>query len=242
MHVHVPKVLHKWREIAGEIAIIVVGVLIALFLEQMVEAWHWRQKVAASEAAIRREVLWDDGPEIYERAAMHPCVVARLDAIRTAVETGKSRQDIGSAIDGYWMETVTFDSLAHDAANTSDVATHMPQAQLDLYNTPYYLIPLMDRTHAQEMADWPRLRALKRTGGPLSEAESSQLLLAVEVLRNDERMMWVASKLVMPTMRALGGELDPARTQMFMASARRHYGACVKDLPLNFPDNLPHGG
>jgi hypothetical protein len=236
MHIRMPKALHDWRDFLKEVGIIVLGVLIALSLEQMVEAWHWHEKVNASQAAIRRELLWDDGPQIYQRAAMHPCVAASLDAIRAAVESGKSRHDVSRAIDGYWMEVTTFDSLAHDAANTSDVATHMSPAQLELFNTPYYIIPLMERTNREEVADLPRLRALRRTGGPLSEAESSQLLLAVETLRSEDQTMWLASEWIMPALHALGSEFDPARTQSFMTRAKDHYGSCVRNLPPNFPN------
>ena len=42
MHFHLPKPLHGWREFAGEVGIIVLGVLIALGAEQLVEAAHWR--------------------------------------------------------------------------------------------------------------------------------------------------------------------------------------------------------
>jgi len=38
MHVHLPKPLHGWRAFAGEVGIIVVGVLIALSAEQFVGA------------------------------------------------------------------------------------------------------------------------------------------------------------------------------------------------------------
>ena len=48
MHVHLPKELHGSAELAKEIAIIVVGVLIALFFEQIVQRWDWQQKVAAA--------------------------------------------------------------------------------------------------------------------------------------------------------------------------------------------------
>lgn len=74
MHVHLPKPLHGWREFAKEIAIVVVGVLIALFFEQLVERWQWHSKIDAAEAAMQRELFYDDGPQIYERYAMHPCV------------------------------------------------------------------------------------------------------------------------------------------------------------------------
>jgi hypothetical protein len=40
MHFHLPKPLHGWREFAGEVAIIVLGVLIALGAEQLVQAVH----------------------------------------------------------------------------------------------------------------------------------------------------------------------------------------------------------
>ena len=40
MHIHVPKPLHGWRALAGEVGIIVIAVLIALAAEQAVEALH----------------------------------------------------------------------------------------------------------------------------------------------------------------------------------------------------------
>ena len=40
MHFHLPKPLHGWREFAGEVGIIVIGVLIALGAEQVVETLH----------------------------------------------------------------------------------------------------------------------------------------------------------------------------------------------------------
>ena len=40
MHFHLPKPLHGWRELIGEVGIIVVGVLIALSAEQLVEGWN----------------------------------------------------------------------------------------------------------------------------------------------------------------------------------------------------------
>jgi len=61
MHVHLPKPLHGWRAFVGEVGIIVVGVLIALGAEQMVEALHWRSEVAGFRSAVRQEVALDLG-------------------------------------------------------------------------------------------------------------------------------------------------------------------------------------
>ena len=240
MHFHLPKPLHSWREFVGEVGIIVVGVLIALFLEQMVQRWEWQHKVEAAKEAMKLELLSDDAPEVYQRGAMHPCLVERLDTIRSAVEANRSRQEVTDLIGGFWIQFLTFDSLAHDAANTSEIATHMSPDELTRYTNGYVMMPLMDRTTSMEAADLSRLHALRRTGGSLSEAEVSQVLGAVEALRNDDRMMWVSVRFAIPVLRQLG-KFDPKRMHRFMANARDHYGQCVRDLPENFPNNLPEG-
>lgn len=55
MHFHLPKPIHGWRGFAGEVGIIVVGVLIALGAEQIVETIHWREQTRAT-----REALYSD--------------------------------------------------------------------------------------------------------------------------------------------------------------------------------------
>jgi hypothetical protein len=239
MHIHVPKDLHSWVGVLKEIGVITVGVLIALALEQMLEDREWHRKVDAAETGMRHELFWDNGPQIYQRAAMHPCAVAQLNRIRDAVEQGESRQEIGRLIDGYWVQFATYDSLAHEAANDSDVATHMDQDERNAFDEAYASMPLMDKTSAQEAADLARLRALKRTGGKLEQYEEAEVLAGVEALRNDDRMMWVSAKIAFDAMHKLHGRLDPGRMRLFMDNARDHYGACIKPLPDNWPDALP---
>lgn len=45
MHIHLPKPLHGWRELAGEVGVIVIGVLLALGAEQGIETLHRRAQV-----------------------------------------------------------------------------------------------------------------------------------------------------------------------------------------------------
>ena len=48
MHIHLPKPLHGWREFLGEVGIIVIGVLIALGAEQVIEDIRWQEKQRTS--------------------------------------------------------------------------------------------------------------------------------------------------------------------------------------------------
>jgi hypothetical protein len=229
---------HSWRENAREFLIVVAGVFVALVAQQAVEAWDWHRKVDASETAMRSELLSDDGPQIYQRLAMHPCVVAQLQQIRAAVVDGRSRHDIGALVDGYWIDVRGYDRLALDAANTSDVASHMPEEVLENYFTVYQAMPLYGEANKDEGVGLARLRAFRRSGGSVSDEEKDRLLQTVEQLRNDDHLFWRLGKGAIPRLRGMG-QLDPTRVHTLMAQARAHYGDCIKPLPASFPKGAP---
>lgn len=231
MDIHKPKPWHGVRGLLKEVGTIVIGVLIALGGEQAVERLEWAHKVHAAEYAMRAELLVDDGPQIYQRAAIHDCLTARLDAIRAAVETSAPRAELVRLIDGYHLDFLTYDSLAHDDATHAGVADHMSPAALQTWTKAYSAMPTMERTNAQEAQDLARLRALRRTGGLLSEAEQTHVLDAVEALRVEEHNMANSAAYVLPDLRRLG-PFDPVRTALFLGKARGWYGpACVQDKP-----------
>src|SRR5437764_9988353 len=55
MHIHLPKPLHGWRGFVGEVSIIVLGVLIALGAEQLLDAWRWRDRAHATFESLKSE-------------------------------------------------------------------------------------------------------------------------------------------------------------------------------------------
>ena len=59
MHIHLPKPLHGWRAFAGEVGIIVLGVLLALAAESAVESLHWRHKVSVIRTSLMGELAND---------------------------------------------------------------------------------------------------------------------------------------------------------------------------------------
>jgi hypothetical protein len=59
MHFHLPKPLHGWRALLGEVGIIVVGVLIALGAEQVVDDWQWQKKVGVVRRSLMGELAND---------------------------------------------------------------------------------------------------------------------------------------------------------------------------------------
>jgi hypothetical protein len=77
MHFHLPKPLHGWRAFVGEVAIIVLGVLIALAAEQLVESYRWSREVKEARLAADSELAHDVG--VFEhRLGQKSCVENRL--------------------------------------------------------------------------------------------------------------------------------------------------------------------
>jgi hypothetical protein len=81
MEIHKPKATHNWREFLTEIGTIVCGLLIALGLEQVVEALHAHHLIEQAEEAMRSEIIDADGPQAYVRLAVAPCLSHQLNLL-----------------------------------------------------------------------------------------------------------------------------------------------------------------
>lgn len=81
MHFHVPKPLHGWRAFAGEVGIIVLGVLIALAAGQIVESIHDRYLARQALSHIRGELAYDSAFAA-ERIAIGDCMRSSFTDLR----------------------------------------------------------------------------------------------------------------------------------------------------------------
>ena len=82
MHIHLPKPLHGWREFVGEVGIIVIGILIALGAEQVVEAVHDRSQVHEMTDKLHAE-------SVENRSALNLDVVG-MQQSQASIETNLS--------------------------------------------------------------------------------------------------------------------------------------------------------
>jgi len=111
-HFHIPKPLHGWREFAGEVGIIVLGVLIALAAEQVVEDLQWHHKVAVVRKSLMGE-LANDRARWELDVATARCdlgVINRLDAWAQAGSPGGSKAITGSlgGSEMFWMHAANW--------------------------------------------------------------------------------------------------------------------------------------
>jgi len=226
MEIHKPKLVANWREFLKEYAIIVVGVLTALFAEQAVQSIEWHYKVDAAISDMNNELSSGDGPQAYQRLAIHDCVAQELGALQAAVNEGdRSRSHV--LIERLWVPNRTWDSLAREAANASDVAGHMPHLRMLHYRIAYETISPLQRLAEKELADLGHLRALPATGGPLATDEKLAGLDAIQALTIDNDTFARESRFLLIRMRLMHLGLDRNFVHSDIHEAREHYGRCL---------------
>lgn len=73
-----------WSAVAWELAIVTIGVLIALAAQQWAEGRNWQGKAQASKAALRDELALHYHFAV-EYRVVYPCLQAQLDTLRERV-------------------------------------------------------------------------------------------------------------------------------------------------------------
>src|SRR3982750_4294577 len=186
MHVHLPKPLHGWREFIGEVGVIVLGVLIAIALEQLVESIHWRNQVGEARTALGEEMAHTNRAFAY-RVAAHDCIAGRLSKLNDIVERAAKHDptplvhevipDIGNALSTSVWET----------SRAAQTLTHFSRDQLRLYGSYYMQVANVQAFMGQEVQDWGVIKVLQGDPDRLGPSDISGLRVAIQhaIFEND---------------------------------------------------------
>ena len=157
MDIHKPKAFHSWREFVSEIAIIVIGVLIALGAEQVVSHLHERQMSREAREAIRRELQFNIA-RLNLRRETSPCVQRRLDELQALLDRGPGRMDPPKWVGRpqFW----TLQASRWQAANQAGRAVLLPAQELGAYGLMHAQMENLTGEMVDEQTQWARLRAL----------------------------------------------------------------------------------
>jgi hypothetical protein len=160
MHVHLPKPLHGWRAFTGEVGIIVLGVLIALAVQEAAEALHERSEADAARESIKNELATYMG-RLQSRRAVRNCAAKRLSEIQVLLDRAEAN---GSIETPQWVgrpQIWTLLTVRWDAEAHSGRAALLPARELADYGTMYDWMKNAYDSMLIEQADWARLRTLE---------------------------------------------------------------------------------
>jgi hypothetical protein len=253
MHIHLPKGFHGWREFAKEVGIIVLGVLIALGFEQVVQAWRWHEDARTTRQALAGEieysVLW-----AHERLAVEPCLRQRIGELTAKLHSGGSEWShapvvFGEPHDAIGQPIRTVVPLVYRAphrpwlsdewetAKSNGVLDHMDRKDAHNLEFIYRNINQLEALQEEENSLEPQVSflAFDQSLEPQSRIAAFVTLARLDYLNGMEAQ---SARQMLSTVRtagipfgpmAIGREtlsLDDARKQIVRALSER-YGSCV---------------
>ena len=179
MHFHLPKPLHGWREFSGEVGIIVIGVLIALGAEQLVERLNDRAVARDTRAAITSEVNVDLAGVVRRRNA-EPCILRRLAELQGLLVTWSRSGQFDTP---RWISAppaTTIELARFDAAASAGRLTLLTGDEQYRIGSVVNFLRDFKGIQNEERMIWGRLRALDAGAGALSALDRAQLRLSLQ--------------------------------------------------------------
>lgn len=122
---------HGWNAVAWELAIVTVGVIIALAAQEWAERISWRSSTKTATAAIRSEV-GDHYASAVEWRVVMPCLIRQLDILEDRLMKGGDRLDPAPVYSEpafpkfvLRIPSKEYDSSAWEAAIADGVTAHL---------------------------------------------------------------------------------------------------------------------
>jgi hypothetical protein len=241
MHVHLPKPLHGWRAFIGEVGVIVLGVLIALSAESLVDDWRWHRQVRLAENGIKEE-LQTAAAMGYERLIVQPCLKARLTELTAKVLSTSGPWKASPAISNLYGKDFHAVGSAYDAPNrllatdawqnaiSSGTLNHMPLDHALALAPIYSEVRLFTQLQTEEATASSRLIPLAYDGNFNSEQRANLLVALGDVDRRNSGLALVATQMTsnIRTLRLGFKKTDVEQWQHYLYSEdRKGWGNCV---------------
>ena len=228
MEIHKPKPIHNWRELTTEIAVIVIGILIALSLEQMVENWHERKQYREARDAMHDELNYDVS-NISRREKFEPCIRQRLNDITTLLNRAEKHEpfDAPSWIGNAASLRIRF--TAEPEASRSGLFSSKEQAT---FGRLYSYLHSVDVEQDRERMAWGRLQMLEGRGSLSPEMIfGARAALADARYEHDRIELLLRFVKVIAPQAEVHGDVDIFKA----ANVRFEPDAWAHCLPMNTP-------
>ena len=172
---------HGWNAVGWELAIVTVGVLLALGTQELAQSLHWRSEVKETRTALNAELSRDLAAFDY-RLATSPCIIARMTELRKWADSfriGKPLRLKHSIINtpGFAIRTEVWDLV------DGEVASRIPLKDRLNYSGLYSGMKSFTDLEKQEDEAWQTLVEYQESKF-LGEADIRKIALAAGGLDN----------------------------------------------------------
>ncbi|WP_162888053.1 hypothetical protein [Sphingomonas mesophila] len=183
MRFRIPQPIHGWRQFAGEVGIIVVGVLIALGAQQIVEDRSWAGQIKEARTSLDAQLI-DSKYAAMERVASAWCVERRLDFFDEVVAGRRPAAGLDTKVSPLRL----WGTSAWDAATASGAVARMPAALRNDYAGLFSFSEALNEINSNEFSESGGLGTLERHGN-LTDVSRDRLAETIARMRTSNRIL-----------------------------------------------------
>lgn len=203
VEIHRPKAAHSWREFLIEIGTIVIGILIALGLEQSIEALHEHGLAREAKEAIDAEIQ-TNVDRIADRQARQPCIDKRLNQITGLLEVWAGGQPPPSGLAIGDPDDVPMVLQRWQANLNSGRFSRQSAKDQDQQTAFYTQVAILQDMGSREHYAWSELRALELGSGIVQADLRPNLVAALQAARTDASDISHLGQQVLETGKSMG--------------------------------------
>lgn len=238
---------NSWNAVGWELAIVVLGIVIALAAQQAVEASRWRDEVRRTEEALTIEIA-ESIVHASERQMISRCLSDRLTYLigKVSSNAGPWKGDpmplyqltattVRSVPAAYRTPNRKWNDNVWESARSGDVFGHMPRERVTAFSRAYTIMEGLRKDNEIEHQVFPQLLYLS-FDTQLDAAARHQALAALGRLDWLNGTTLVDGERLIDEVRAM--RLDFSRTNLkrdlatVEANQRKLRGECVQHYPV----------
>ena len=228
---------HGWRAVAWELAIVTLGVFVALGAEQLVSNRHWQGEVRDSDRRISDE-LSENLVNAYERLAINNCLEPRLAELRDELIKGEpmwtgSRARFANDIYNpafppvYRTPNRPWPKDAWEAALNGEILGHFRPERVAQFAALFDEISSLQRSQSEELDLAASLGDLAFTGSISAAERRANLKLVAKLGAVNARIVFQSRRILKDAADA-GLSPDPEHLKENLEEQRRYRGNCVR--------------
>jgi hypothetical protein len=206
MRIKLPEPLKGWRVFVGEVGTILVGVLLALGAQELVQNLHWRSEVRETRGALNGE-LSRDLAVFHYRMDESTCIAARATELQRWAESFRTAKPLQLkheiiSTPGFAIRTEVWDII------DSEVASRIPLKDRLNYSGLYSGMRGVDNLGTQESEAWVAIAEFDGAT-TLEEPDIRKIVLAAKSLAVNSQILPAWDTTMSRQARELGIKPDP---------------------------------
>jgi hypothetical protein len=210
--------LEGWRAFAGEVGVVVLGVLLALGAQQVAETVNERSEAAETRATLTGEIR--ESLAVLElRKAAQPCIDNRLRELRAIVnEWGRT----GTFETPRWVSQATwfaFDTARFEAAQSAGRLALLPSEEQYRFGLVVESLKTFRDIQKRETDAWSTLRMLQSGPEVLSASDRTAVRVALQEASTLNHFAQISVGQTLPQAAVFGWRPDMKRVQERMGLA-----------------------